>query len=191
MRALYAKHAIEEVFFSASRLMFARNLKLAQSTRAHKERQQKLDEAAEANDRPAAKEPPSSSTAILLPFCCTARKSKGPGAPVPAPVAAPAPAPAPAPVPAPAAPPVSAPKAAGASVPKPRKQKVTVRDVAALSHDELASALKEVGLGALAEPVWRSLGRVREGQATPEELDAVAPEVLLVIQVLEHRPTPS
>ena len=65
---------------------------------------------------------------------------------------------------------------------------VDVHTLAALEHDELRSAMEGAGLGGLVEPAWRSLARLRDGDASPEAVSAVTPEALLVCEILERIP---
>ena len=65
---------------------------------------------------------------------------------------------------------------------------IDVHTLAALTHDELRSAMEGAGLGGLVEPTWRSLSRLREGDLSPEAVGSVAPEALLACQVLERTP---
>ena len=65
---------------------------------------------------------------------------------------------------------------------------IDVHTLAALTHDELRSAMEGAGLGGLVEPVWRSLARLRDGDASPEAVSAITPEALLVCEVLERIP---
>ena len=76
-------------------------------------------------------------------------------------------------------------------LPAPPKtfRKVDVHMLAALTHDELCSAMEGAGLGGLVEPTWRSLARLRDGDASPEAVGAVTPEALLVCEILERIPT--
>ena len=64
---------------------------------------------------------------------------------------------------------------------------IDVHTLAALTHDELRSAMEGAGLGGLVEPVWRSLARLRDGDS-PEAVSAITPEALLVCEVLERIP---
>ena len=48
--------------------------------------------------------------------------------------------------------------------------------------------MEGAGLGGLVEPVWRSLARLRGGDASPEAVSAITPEALLVCEVLERIP---
>ena len=66
---------------------------------------------------------------------------------------------------------------------------VDVHTLAALTHDELRSAMEGAGLGGLVEPAWRSLARLRGGDASPEAVSAVTPEALLVCEILERIPS--
>ena len=68
---------------------------------------------------------------------------------------------------------------------------VDVHTLAALTHDELRSAMEGAGLGGLVEPAWRSLARLRDGDASPEAVSAVTPEALLVCEILERIPNTS
>ena len=76
-------------------------------------------------------------------------------------------------------------------LPAPPKtfRKVDVHMLAALTHDELRSAMEGAGLGGLVEPAWRSLARLRDGDASPEAVSAVTPEALLVCEILERIPS--
>ena len=88
------------------------------------------------------------------------------------------------------------PKAVGArreelltqKLPPPPARTVDATTLAALSYEELRSAMEGAGLGGLVEPTWRSLSRLREGDLSPEAVGSVAPEALLACQVLERTP---
>lgn len=74
------------------------------------------------------------------------------------------------------------------SAPPKTFRTIDVHTLAALTHDELRSAMEGAGLGGLVEPVWRSLARLRDGDASPEAVSAITPEALLVCEVLERIP---
>ena len=73
-------------------------------------------------------------------------------------------------------------------VPPTKFRTVDLQTLATLTHDELRSAMEGAGLGGLVEPTWRSLARLRDGDASPEAVSAVTREALLVCEVLERTP---